>query len=253
MRLLGFLCLCSVASGQTGGSITGKVVDESGGPVSRATITAISNIGQEFQTATTDGGTYTLDDLAPGAYQLRAVTNAMKTYLVKGVIVELRKTSRLDITLMYPDGNLGTLGEEDRFTANAFSGIAQKPIPIGPTPRLRDGRPDLSGFWIGDPPTGTIEPPLLQPRAEALRSERQRNDMRDLPTARCLPGGIIDPAGRGRFVHTPDILLMLIGPPVVLTYFEVRQIVLDGRPHPKDVNPTWMGHSIGAWERRHFL
>jgi hypothetical protein len=41
---------------------------------------------------------------------------------------------------------------------------------------------------------------------------------------------------------------MLIGPPVVLTYFEVRQIYLDGRPHPKDVNPTWTGHSIGDWE-----
>jgi hypothetical protein len=41
---------------------------------------------------------------------------------------------------------------------------------------------------------------------------------------------------------------MLIGPPVVSTYFEVRQIFLDGRSHPKDVNPTWMGHSVGHWE-----
>ena len=68
----------------------------------------------------------------------------MKTYPVKGVIVELGKTSRLDITLMYPDGNLGTLGEEDRFTTDVFARIAQKPIPIGPTPRLGNGRPDLS-------------------------------------------------------------------------------------------------------------
>src|SRR5262249_38984425 len=27
-----------------------------------------------------------------------------------------------------------------------------------------------------------------------------------------------------------------------------RQIYLDGRGHPKDFNPSWMGHSIGHWE-----
>ena len=27
-----------------------------------------------------------------------------------------------------------------------------------------------------------------------------------------------------------------------------RQIFLDGRPHPKDPDPTWYGHSVGKWE-----
>jgi hypothetical protein len=27
-----------------------------------------------------------------------------------------------------------------------------------------------------------------------------------------------------------------------------RQIFLDGRSHPKDLQPTWMGHSVGKWE-----
>jgi hypothetical protein len=27
-----------------------------------------------------------------------------------------------------------------------------------------------------------------------------------------------------------------------------RQIFMDGRPHPKDLDPTWLGHSIGHWE-----
>jgi hypothetical protein len=30
--------------------------------------------------------------------------------------------------------------------------------------------------------------------------------------------------------------------------FSYRQIFLDGRGHPKDGDPTWMGHSIGRWE-----
>jgi hypothetical protein len=27
-----------------------------------------------------------------------------------------------------------------------------------------------------------------------------------------------------------------------------RQIFMDGREHPKDLNPTWYGHSVGRWE-----
>jgi hypothetical protein len=28
-----------------------------------------------------------------------------------------------------------------------------------------------------------------------------------------------------------------------------RQIFLDGRKHPADLNPSWMGHSIGGWQK----
>jgi hypothetical protein len=27
-----------------------------------------------------------------------------------------------------------------------------------------------------------------------------------------------------------------------------RQVFLDGRSHPEDLQPTWMGHSVGKWE-----
>jgi len=29
---------------------------------------------------------------------------------------------------------------------------------------------------------------------------------------------------------------------------EMRQILLDGRKHPEDLDPTWNGHSIGTWD-----
>jgi hypothetical protein len=29
---------------------------------------------------------------------------------------------------------------------------------------------------------------------------------------------------------------------------DFRQIFMDGRSHPVDPNPTWMGYSIGSWE-----
>jgi hypothetical protein len=46
-----------------------------------------------------------------------------------------------------------------------------------------------------------------------------------------------------RIVQTPSLIVIIDGgvsPP--------RQIYLDGRGHPKDFNPSWMGHSIGHWE-----
>ena len=46
-----------------------------------------------------------------------------------------------------------------------------------------------------------------------------------------------------QFVHTPTETLML---------FEydhtVRRIYTDGRSHPEDPDPLWLGHSIGHWE-----
>jgi hypothetical protein len=43
-------------------------------------------------------------------------------------------------------------------------------------------------------------------------------------------------------------------PPYIYFLFEgnihsYRQIFMDGRKHPADVNPTWYGHSIGHWEK----
>ena len=31
-------------------------------------------------------------------------------------------------------------------------------------------------------------------------------------------------------------------------WIEAAQKILDGRSHPSDLEPTWMGHSIGRWD-----
>jgi hypothetical protein len=49
--------------------------------------------------------------------------------------------------------------------------------------------------------------------------------------------------GLYKFVQTPSVLLIMFRD--VIGY---RQIFLDGRPHPKDADPSWMGHSIAHWE-----
>jgi hypothetical protein len=44
-------------------------------------------------------------------------------------------------------------------------------------------------------------------------------------------------------VQTPTRLVMLFEYDVVY-----RIVYLDGRGHPEDAEPTWMGHSVGKWE-----
>jgi hypothetical protein len=172
---------------------------------------------------------------------------AMKPYTKKALAVAVASTIRLDVTLLIEDGiTLGTLGDLDRRSIALFNALRKTPPPDGPSPRLPDGKPDLSGFWFlqDADPSQAERPAPPQPRpwaAEVLR-ERVASNMRDHPYTRCLPNSIGAWAGAGRFVHTPNILVMLA------TGEPPRQIFLDGRAHPKDLDPTWLGHSTGHWE-----
>ena len=84
----------------------------------------------------------------------------------------------------------------------------------------------------------------MLPWAAERSKQMLESNLKDHPGARCLPQ---DPILTGpfffHFVQTPSLLLAIfeIAP-------NVRQVFLDGRSHPKDVNPTWMGHSVGKWE-----
>jgi hypothetical protein len=149
-----------------------------------------------------------------------------------------------------------------------------KPDYDAPTPRLPDGKPDLSGVWhasqprrcqnaAGEPsPCGNeIGGSVLggnlgrnlpgntlpyQPWAAKLFEQRHADLSRDDPHVRCLP----DNPPRSwtlphltKAIHTPKLLVLL---------YEVnamyRQIFIDGRPQPKEPNPTWNGYSTAHWE-----
>jgi hypothetical protein len=45
-------------------------------------------------------------------------------------------------------------------------------------------------------------------------------------------------------VQTPGLIAFLFEGNI----HSYRQIFLDGRPHPKNLDPTWYGDSIGHWE-----
>lgn len=142
-----------------------------------------------------------------------------------------------------------------------------KPSLSAPAPRTNDGRPDLSGVWQPDvdpaDPAGGIEgvvgPKYLinifrdlkgevpyQPWAAQLFQERQANKMRDNPMIKCLPAGVprldayVHPY---KIVQTADLVVILYESQTIF-----RQIFTDGRSHPKDPEPSWLGYSVGRWE-----
>jgi hypothetical protein len=121
-----------------------------------------------------------------------------------------------------------------------------QPVPAGPTPRAKDGRPDLSGVWTPKLENfGNIGTPPLQPWAEKLYKERRANLSKDDPEGFCLPTGVprIAPFPY-KIVQTPKLIVMLFEGNI----HSYRQFFMDGRGHPGDLDPLWFGHSIAWWE-----
>jgi hypothetical protein len=128
-----------------------------------------------------------------------------------------------------------------------------KPNLSAPPPKTPDGKPDLSGVWVVRPGyTGNIAKDLkpgevpLQPWADALYKHRLGNEGKEDPQAYCVLSGV----PREHVVPYPFKILNSKGVLVILyeALHSYRQIFMDGRPLPKDPNPTWMGYSIGHWE-----
>jgi len=125
-----------------------------------------------------------------------------------------------------------------------------------PIPRLADGHVDLTGPWVGGGSNGDIERdgglkpgelPLL-PWAKELRDKRLSKDE---PYTACLPMSVprVNPyPWKFAFTITSE------GMSHIYVLHETgdagahRVVYMDGRPHPKDLIPSWWGHSIGKWE-----
>jgi len=153
--------------------------------------------------------------------------------------------------------------------------------PARPAPRGADGRPSFGplpgelGVWLpgaggaerlvdpepGDPVDAQFPIPAaarfpgklnirdvpFQPWAKALHAYRRDNQLE--PHTRCKPSGgprqFLTPYGV-EFVDLPELQRMFIldvgGP------HTFRIIYMDGREHPKNLEPSYYGHNVGHWE-----
>jgi hypothetical protein len=194
--------------------------------------------GEVQVTTTSPAGEYSVT-VTPGHYEVFSSLAGYATLTLRGLVVPAGATVRADGT-MTDSPNAGTPGEIPFVYMRA-----EQKAPVGPAPRTADGRPDLSGVWFPGP---DLEPelPSFQPWAATVAKERAGRPGDD-PRAHCLPTGVarMHMLDLVKFIPTPGLLVMLIegGEP------GVRQIFLDGRSHPQNLQPSWMGHSVGRWEQ----
>jgi len=241
MRVFVLFVFAGAAFAQNTGTITGTVLNLAGDKVPNALVQATNIATKAVYKATgSDSGSYTLSQLPAGNYDLSAAVLGFNPYTQKDVTVETGRTLRLDIHLL--DFQLGTLGDGPEFRVDQYTPHA---TPSGPTPRTRGGKPDLTGVWFAQRPVDPGNPEPL-PWAEKLYQESVASNSKDSPGAHCLTRGITAAGNLFPYeiVQTPARLVMI---------FEDdnpshRTVYLDGRSHPKDPNPSWMGHSIGRWE-----
>ena len=140
-----------------------------------------------------------------------------------------------------------------------------KPNMKAPAPRQADGKPDFSGMygWVTRDNCGakcndtqisrefiniasSLKTRLpYQPWAAEIVKKRSIEQGLD-PNVHCMPRGaprLWTDDYYKRVFFVPGRMLMLNE-----RNMQWRQVFLDGRPFPKDPNPTWNGYSVGHWE-----
>ena len=137
-----------------------------------------------------------------------------------------------------------------------------------PIPRTVDGKPDLSGVWLaggfalllGEEEAAKIrkadaaigrpvfqqEPPPYKPEAAARRQYYLDRRGVDDPMARCLISGV----PRITVRPLPFEIVQLRDRVIILyeVHHAFRLIPTDGRPHPEDHEPSYLGDSVARWE-----
>lgn len=208
---------------------------------------------KDFNTPISSNGEFTLPGLPAGTYDLSVPMACCMygSFEQKGIVVQAGQAVKLDLHLPW-NINLGTIGDDPVLLVNDMRSKAKD--TQGPTPRMADGKPDFSGMWapVAEPgPRDYAGGPIpYKPWAAAIQKqimERVKSDTNLLnPAAFCLPQSALQITLPFQFklIQTPTLMIHL-------TEYQTpgyRQIFMDGRGHPKDWNPAWVGHSIGTWD-----
>jgi len=146
------------------------------------------------------------------------------------------------------------------------------PVAGKDVPRDSQGHPDMTGVWQGGSNrSGTWEeanadggfvagnapitpfaiktsnpPPPYQDWAQKKVQESYNRRGVDEPMVRCLPPGVPRTTLMGLFpmqiVQTPKMVVMLFE-----VFHEFRLVPIDEK-HPQDLDPSYMGDSVGHWD-----
>jgi len=243
---VGFTFMASNVAQAQSGSLQGQVVGPFDGRVANAPMRVLHiDSGDSWRTSTDENGRYEFSTLPAGDIRVQVRVRCCEYMSYQSELVELRSDDEHIFDIRLEQGfQLNTLGDDVGIATAQI--LANQNIPDLPIPRTTDGRPILTGMWMyGDdpfPPT-----PALHDWAAELVQERTASQFIESPRIRCLPTSLPIPTHTppifGKFLQTPGLIALLYEG--VLGY---RQIFTDGRSHPEDPDPSWLGHSIGSWE-----
>jgi hypothetical protein len=166
--------------------------------------------------------------------------------------------------------NSGTAASGGANSQKAQSG--QSPAAKAPAAAGNFDAHDLSGVWnMSFPPNasqadleiyvsqfGKDEPPMTPWSKERFDKTKPAFGKRGVlvaetndPAFQCFPPGV------PRIYLHPFPMQIMVTPKELIMLFEydhiVRHIYTDGRQHPKDISPTYMGDSIGRWDGDTFV
>ena len=153
-----------------------------------------------------------------------------------------------------PDGtpNLGRVrGEKGVWDIPFVTNMAARVVSVGGSPAAAP-ETTVSGWW--GPRGGSATEPHIpfMPWSAALYDYNSANESKYDPESSCLPPG----GPRMMATPFPMEIIQLPEQERIIMIFEGathiwREIYMDGRPHPKGdaLNPTFLGHSVGRWER----
>ena len=147
----------------------------------------------------------------------------------------------------------------------ALAADAPAAAPAGPTPRMADGKPDLSGVWwtggdLGSPGYNSSRqgsppvPPYTDLYQDWAKEKMATMHDKDDPTLQCKPTAfgtlnvrLFDVGTLGQIVATPEMMVFLQE-----TFHGYQLIPTDGRER-RAVPPSFRGDSIGHWESDVFV
>jgi hypothetical protein len=111
------------------------------------------------------------------------------------------------------------------------------------TPRMPDGKPNLTGVYNSAGGARDAIQPALKPGAEKYKVVRGPTDAGVYAT--CMPTGV----PLAYFVpYQWEIVQGLDRVVILYEYLHMFRVIPINGTHPADPDPTWMGDSIGHWE-----
>jgi len=149
------------------------------------------------------------------------------------------------VTTTYTITTNGTNGKLSKSVTVTVAGSAGRTAaaPVKKVlPRI-GGKPDLSGVYQGGRDIVPQGQPPLKAGAESMRVPAREDDLGQ--GAQCLPPHALGATQMPyplQIVQRPDTVV------IIYEAYNLFRIIPIGKPHPEDMELTWMGNSVGRWE-----